>query len=88
MNKEFKIFFYGSCEDLEGKSEDNGNEVVEACRLTRSIALKVSEEEYPRKEDFGVSASIVAILVTVFLLVIWICLKKYKGLEKEARKVL
>lgn len=34
------------------------------------------------------SASIVAILVTVFLLVIWICLKKYKGLEREARKVL
>jgi hypothetical protein len=36
----------------------------------------------------GVSASIVVILVTVFLLVIWICLKKYKGLEREARKVL
>jgi len=26
--------------------------------------------------------------VTMFLLVIWICLKKYKGLEREARKVL
>lgn len=26
--------------------------------------------------------------MTVFLLVIWICLKKYKGLEREARKVL
>lgn len=24
----------------------------------------------------------------MFLLVIWICLKKYKGLEQEARKVL
>jgi hypothetical protein len=24
----------------------------------------------------------------IFLVIIWICLKKYKGLEKEARKVL
>ena len=36
----------------------------------------------------NISASIVIILIAVFLLVIWICLKKYKGLEKEARKIL
>jgi hypothetical protein len=35
-----------------------------------------------------VSASIIVILIVIFLLVIWICLKKYKGLEREARKVL
>jgi hypothetical protein len=28
------------------------------------------------------------ILLVAFLLVIWICLKKYKGLEKEARRIL
>lgn len=50
--------------------------------------MQVSQQEYAREEDVGVSASIVVILVTVFLLVIWICLKKYKGLEREARKVL
>ncbi len=50
--------------------------------MSKNIVLKVTEEEYPRQEDFGISASIVAILVTAFLLVIWICLKKYKGLER------
>lgn len=48
----------------------------------------MAEEEYPHKQDVNISASIVVILIVVFLLVIWICLKKYKGLEKEARKIL
>lgn len=48
----------------------------------------MAEEEYPHKQDVNISASIVIILIVVFLLVIWICLKKYKGLEKEARKIL
>lgn len=50
--------------------------------------MEIIEEFSPRKEDFSVSASIIVILIVIFLLVIWICLKKYKGLEREARRVL
>ena len=52
------------------------------------IDLQVSEESSLRKEDFSVSASIIVILIVVFLLIIWICLKKYTRFEREARKVL
>lgn len=61
---------------------------MEACRVAKNIVLRVSEEEYPHKQDVNISASIVIILMVVFLLVIWICLKKYKGLEREARRIL
>jgi hypothetical protein len=50
--------------------------------------LEVVVEPFVDREDYGVSASIIVLLVLIFLVVIWICLKKYKGLEKEARKVL
>ena len=61
---------------------------MEACRIAKNIAFRAAAEEYPHKQDVNISASIVIILIAVFLLVIWICLKKYKGLEKEARKIL
>ena len=61
---------------------------MEACRIAKNIVFRAAEEEYPHKQDVNISASIVIILIVVFLLVIWICLKKYKGLEKEARKIL
>lgn len=48
----------------------------------------MTEEEYPHKQDVNISASIVVILMTAFALVFWICLKKYKGLEQEARRIL
>ena len=85
VDKTFKLYLYGSCADLEGLEAERG---VEACRVTKNMILKVGLEEYPHEQDFNISASIVVILLTVFLLVIWICLKKYKGLEKEARRVL
>lgn len=44
--------------------------------------MVIIEEFSPRKEDFSVSASIIVILIVIFLLIIWICLKKYKGLER------
>ncbi len=85
VEKTFTLYLYGSCADLEG---GEGAAEVEACRVTKNVLLKVGLEEYPHEQDFNISASIVVILLTVFLLVIWICLKKYKGLEKEARRVL
>lgn len=56
--------------------------------MAKDIVLRVTMEEYPHKQDVNISASIVVILLVAFLLVIWICLKKYKGLEKEARRIL
>lgn len=56
--------------------------------MGKEIGLRVIEEEYPHKQDFNISAAIVIILIIVFLLVIWICLKKYSGLEREARRIL
>lgn len=80
---------YGSCGDLaEGEKGESADGRVEACRVAKNIVLRVAEEEYPHKQDVNISASIVIILVLVFLLVIWICLKKYKGLEQEARRIL
>ena len=86
LSKAFKISMFGACADIQLTTAQSTG--VEACKLTREVVLEVSAEEYTRREDFGISVSIVAILVLVFLLIIWICLKKYKGLEQEARRVL
>ena len=61
---------------------------VEACRLTKTISMEISEEQYAKKEDFGVIAMFIAIFVILFLLIIWVCLRKYKSLESSARAVL
>jgi hypothetical protein len=39
VSKTFKLFIYGSCEDLEHSEKADR---VEACRLSRTIALSVS----------------------------------------------
>jgi hypothetical protein len=83
IEKSLKVYLYGNCGDLEENEQK-----VEACRVAKDIVLRVAEEEYPHKQDVNISASIVVILLVAFLLVIWICLKKYKGLEKEARRIL
>ena len=82
----FNLSIFGNCNDI--KKEGGGDEGSRTCELEKEIHLNVVEDFSPRKEDFSVSASIVVILIVVFLLIIWICLKKYKGLEREARKVL
>jgi hypothetical protein len=50
--------------------------------------VNFQDQFYGKSDDWSISASIVILLIMIFLVVIWICLKKYMGLEKEARKVL
>ena len=80
-----KLQIFGSCEDLPSV-ERSGR--VETCKLVKEVRYKVEEEDKPRESDIGISATIVAILITVLLIIIWICLTKYKTLEREARKIL
>jgi len=79
--KLFRIYLYGSCDDLQSH-EPVKNDGIQACKVTKNILLKISKEENTKREDFGISASLIVILITMLLLVIWICLKKYRGLER------
>jgi hypothetical protein len=44
LNKNFKLFLYGSCHDLEGNQENDKVDKIKACKVIKNIELKISEE--------------------------------------------
>ena len=55
---------------------------METCKVVREVGFEAEEEDKPREGDVGISVTIIAILLAVFMILIWICLTKYKTLER------
>ena len=54
------------------------------CQYQVTLSVHINEEN-ENKKTITVSIVLVLILVIVLFLLVWICLKKYIGLEKHAR---
>lgn len=68
--------------------ESKLKEEPETCIYSSKVKLTVSEQAFNEKQRTSMSLGIIVTMLLVLVILIWICIKKYGGLESHARKLL